>query len=76
MSSLEPRDSKDRGMPGLNEVIEYCEPCGAETPHSVAVEVASMSDEASNKYSRQPRRTIRCLHCETETIEWLNRTGG
>ena len=76
MSSQEPRESADRGLPGLTEVTAHCEACGGETPHTVTIEVASMSDEASNKYSRQPRRTITCMDCETESIEWLNRTGG
>ncbi len=52
---------------------EYCEECGHETPHTVALEIrreAGSGDEVG--HSRTPYRVAECQHCGAVTTLRMN----
>jgi formate dehydrogenase assembly factor FdhD len=55
------------------EIIEVCQDCQDETPHSVSIELRVESDDPENAaFSREPYRVSTCSVCGTESILRLN----
>jgi len=52
---------------------EGCSDCGAQTPHAVAVEIRTESDDEENAaFSREPYRVTVCRVCGDETALRMN----
>lgn len=57
----------------VDDVVEWCEPCSSETPHSVSIQILSESDDPEKAaFSRQPYRQSRCLSCGEASSIRLN----
>ena len=53
-------------MPDLStsRLSEYCEDCGAETSHEIAIELITESDrEERSAFTRKPPRVATCTAC-------------
>lgn len=75
--STEPRERFDRTSRrepvNSDDVIEWCDHCLAETPHTVAIRILSESDEPDKEaYSRQPYRQTQCRDCGEADMIRLN----
>jgi len=52
---------------------EWCERCGRETTHDVAVEVRTENADAENAAcSREPYRVVTCRACDEQTSQRMN----
>ena len=52
---------------------EFCEHCERDTPHTVAIELRTESDNAENhEFSREPYRVSTCLDCEDTSVLRMN----
>lgn len=57
----------------LSDIIERCDRCDSETPHSVSITIAPVSLESRNpKYAREPCRTKQCHQCGELTTQVMN----
>ncbi|MFB6068472.1 MAG: hypothetical protein ABEJ90_00920 [Halobacterium sp.] len=59
--------------PQSDGMTETCENCGAETPHTVSVELRTESSKSENaEFSREPYRVSTCRSCGEETSQRMN----
>lgn len=56
-----------------NEITEFCDDCGEDTPHAVYVEIVEEgAAEKHLEYSREPYRTATCRRCGYGTTQRMN----
>jgi hypothetical protein len=56
----------NRALTDPDYILEHCEECGGERPHTVSIEILQEStDEHKAEYSREPYRVSVCEECET-----------
>ncbi|MDQ2053590.1 MULTISPECIES: hypothetical protein [Halobellus] len=55
------------------ELTEYCDECGARTPHEVSIELKTESKKQTNRaFSREPYRVTKCRACGDERAQRMN----
>lgn len=61
----------ERGRTDLptNQTLDYCENCGANSPHAVSIELRETGNEADKQRCRSPFRVASCVDCGEETVE-------
>lgn len=59
--------------PRADEMVEECEVCGQETPHTVTIQLVTESTNPENsEYSREPYRISECRVCGRENALRMN----
>lgn len=54
-------------------VVEFCEACDEDVPHSVQIELRFENDASENAaYSREPYRVTECLDCGSVNAVRMN----
>ncbi|RLM59357.1 hypothetical protein DVK02_00995 [Halobellus sp. Atlit-31R] len=62
-----------KSQSSLTELTEYCEQCGARTPHNVSIELKTESKKETNRaFSREPYRVTQCHACGDERAQRMN----
>lgn len=56
-----------------DDMVEACEACGRETPHTVTIQiVAESTNPQPPEYSREPYRVSECCVCGHERVQRMN----
>lgn len=59
--------------PDTDDVVEQCETCGCETPHTVTIQIVTENTNQQNaEYSREPYRVSECRICGHEDTRRVN----
>lgn len=59
--------------PPDSRILEYCDPCDADTPHAVQIELRSEARASENAaFSREPYRVSECKDCGSRTATRMN----
>jgi ribosomal protein L44E len=62
-----------QSQPATTELTEYCETCGAHSPHEVSIELKTESTKETNRaFSREPYRVTKCRVCGDERAQRMN----